>query len=41
MMKKYKNSYGCYLILINKAVPVTENFSAILTRQKQKKNKES
>ena len=36
-----KNGYGRYLILTNKAVPVTETSLAILAKQKQNKNKES
>lgn len=36
-----KNGYGRYLILTNKAVPVTETSLAILAKQKQKKNKEN
>lgn len=36
-----KNGYGRYLILTNKAVPVTETSLAILAKQKQKKNHEN
>lgn len=33
-----KNGYGRYLILTNKAVPVTETSLAILAKQKEKEN---
>lgn len=36
-----KNGYGRYLILTNKAVPVTKTSLTILTNQKQKKDKEN
>ncbi len=36
-----KNGYGRYLILTNKAVPVTKTSLTILTKQKQKKDKEN
>jgi large subunit ribosomal protein L9 len=36
-----KNGYGRYLILTNKAVPVTKTSLAILAKQKQKENREN